>query len=185
MKDKLINTIAIATAGGFFYLAVRYVLHLSGADLSTISDWLFRLTLIVFVLWSIFGVKVRQNGWITFKEAFGTGMLTTFFLTIYLSFGSWLFCTAIAPNYNIEAEKIYRAKRFEQMLGDYMHDNEIEKPTEEDYSLINNGLDKHMENTKFFFTAGGQAAVSGFYAPLWGLAISFTVSFMSRKVKED
>ena len=58
MKDKLINTIAIATAGGFFYLAVRYVLHLSGADLSTISDWLFRLTLIVFVLWSIFGVKV-------------------------------------------------------------------------------------------------------------------------------
>lgn len=187
MKEFAGSAFKAASVGGAFYIVGRYIIHQSDMDFSSAADWLFRLVLIMFIIWSIVSLKNRQEGMLLFGEGFKMGFLTTSFLALYLALGTAFFCKYINPQYTEGLEESYRALHYNQMMRKYISETwKQDTITQGAIDTIQRGLDLNIEKyTGHLFTFSGQVQTSFLYSFLWGLMISITVSVLARKTADD
>jgi hypothetical protein len=178
----------VSSLCGAGYFAAIVFLHLIGLSLTGWGEWVYRIALIISVIWSILGYRLKfETKGMGFGKSFGLGMLSSFILGIYMSLSALVFHYVVAPDYNEKYKSYYRAKRSEQMyntqLNKMLEKNEVEtyKLTASDSAIVEKGLNLHIEKSQFHFTANGAALINLIFSLVWGLAISGSVAFMARK----
>lgn len=186
-KIIIAHSAYIATLCGLGYFISLVVLNLAGLALSDWVNWVFRITIIVAVVWSVMGFRIRMLSKAGFLQFFSVGMITTTFLGLYMAVSVFIFYNYITPDYHIRFEEYYRAKREVQMYNSQLKkqqdliDDSTYRLTSEDSLLVKNGLEKHMEGTKFFFSTGGQMVINLIFSLVWGLAVTISVALMMPK----
>ena len=180
----------VSTLCGAGYFAAIVFLHLIGLSLTGWGEWVYRIALIITVIWSILGYRMKfERRGMSFGKSFGLGMLSSFILGIYMALSALLFHYVVAPDYNEKYKSYYRAKRSEQMyntqLNKMLKEKEVEtyNLTASDSAIVEKGLNLHIEKSQFHFTANGAAVINLIFSLVWGIAISGSVAFMSTKQK--
>jgi hypothetical protein len=185
--DKVKHGLKFAGIGGIFYLLGMYLIHLGGLDFSSISDWWFRGILVFFIILSIVILKGENKGFLSFREGFTVGMITTGFLTVFIAISTWLYCDYLNPMYTDNYEQEYRTIQYEKMMRRYIAE-EWKKDTITPGAIdtIQRGLDMYVKNqVGFLFTTGGQILSNFLHSLFWGIMISLTVSLLARKVEGE
>ncbi len=186
-KNLFKTAFFVASLCGLSYFAAILLLHSIGLSMSGWIEWVFRISVIITVTWSIMGFRIKYapKG-IGFGKAFGLGMLSSLILGIYMSMAIYLFQNSIAPDYNEKFQLYYKKKRSDQMYNTQLK-KQISifdvsyKLTAQDTIIVEKGLNLHIEKSKFFFTANGAAIINFVFSLLWGIAVSVSIAIMARK----
>ncbi len=177
----------VSSLCGLGYFAALIFLHIIGISLSGWIEWIFRLAIIVCIIWSIVGFRMQYTPrGIGFGAAFGLGMLSAFLLGTYMALSIFIFQTAVAPDYNKKYKEFYMNKRSNQMYNTQLNNQikekgESYKLTTSDSALVEKGLNLHSQKVSFHFTPQGSAAINFIFSLLWGIVVSATVSFLARQ----
>ena len=181
------SALYISTIFGLIYLIALVFLNSINLSLSDLVNWVFRIIIILAIIFSVIGYRTRyaKKG-MRFFSAFGLGMLTSFFLAIYMVISAFIFYDFVAPDYNTKFEDYYKKRRSEQMYDSILKKRKEEfsetyKMTPEDSLIVEKGLAKHLKGTHFFFTTNGAASINFIFCLVWGVGISISVAFMARK----
>jgi uncharacterized membrane protein len=177
----------VSSLCGLGYFAALMFLHAIGLSLSGWIEWIFRIAIIICIMWSIMGYRMQYTPrGMGFGAAFGLGMLSAFLLGAYMALSIFIFQTAVAPDYNQKYKEFYMNKRSNQMYNTQLNNQikekgESYKLTASDSALVEKGLNLHSKKVSFHFTPHGSAAINLIFSLLWGIVISATVSFMARQ----
>jgi hypothetical protein len=181
------SALYVSSLCGLGYFAVLMFLHTIGYSLSIWIDLIFKFALVICVIWSIMGFRMQYapRG-MPYWKAFGLGMLSSVFLGIYMTLSVFIFQTVVAPDYHKRYKEFYTAKRSNQMYNTLLdkqikEKDETYKLTAADSALVEKGLNLHLKNVAFHFTAGGSATINLLFSLIWGIAISATVSLLASK----
>jgi hypothetical protein len=177
----------VSSLCGLGYFATLMFLHAIGLSMTGWIEWIFRIAVIVCIIWSVMGFRMQYapRG-MGFGSAFGLGMLSSLFLGLYMALSIFIFQNYVAPNYNTAYKEYYRSKRSVQMYNTQLNKQikekgESYKLTASDTALVEKGLNLHLERVAFHFTSEGSASINLIFSLVWGIAIAATVSFMARK----
>ncbi len=177
----------LAAFGGLTYLLGRFMIFKAGAELSEAPDWLFRIVIIVTISLAIIMVKRSNGQLLTIREGLSSGIFTSGLLALFIAIGTWFHCDIINPQYTDEYKEAYRDLHYTRMMQKYIH-NKWGKDTITQGAIdtVNSGLDKNINQyTATMFTTKGQVSLNLLYALFWGLAVTFTVSILNRRVKDE
>lgn len=150
-------------------------------------NWVFRIALIIAVIWAIIGFRMLRPQKAGFLQFFSVGMVTTGFLGFYIAVSSFILFNFIDPNYLPRFEAFYKEKREVQMYYSQLQkkqedlDDTTYRLNSADSLIVKNGLEKHMEGTHFFFTKTGQILINFIFSLVWGIAITLSVTLMMPK----
>jgi len=184
--DLVKNALKFAVVGGIFYLLGCYLIHLAGQDYTSLSDWLFRFILVVFVLLPIVMHKGANNGYLNFLDGFKIGLATTVFLASFMAIGTWLYCDYLNSSYTEGYEEAYRELHYNRMMRQYIATTwKQDTITPGAIDTVKRGLNMNIEKYTYrLFTTGGQVQLAFGAALFWGILISLTVTIFGQKVKE-
>jgi hypothetical protein len=194
-KSNLYKTIFthsayIATLCGLGYFISLIILNLAGWELTDGVNWVFRIAIVIAVIWSIIGLRIRMPKKVGFLQFFSTGIITSVILGLYMALSAFIFYNFVTPDYHPRFEAYYKAKRELQMYNSQLKkkqddlDDTTYRLNGEDSSIVNSGLEKHMEGTHFFFSTNGQIAINLIFSLVWGIAITLSVTLMMPKKGE-
>ncbi|BDS12567.1 DUF4199 domain-containing protein [Aureispira anguillae] len=184
--DLIKRALKLSIIGGLTYWVGLYLLHQAQLDFSSLSDWLFRGVLVIFVVLTIVATKAAKSGWLSFSEGFRVGMLATGILAIFIAVGTWLYCEYMYPSYTHDYEQEYRTMHYDKMMRKYIAETwKRDTVTQGARDTIQRGLDLNIKNyTGHMFTTQGQVQTNFVYSFFWGVMITLTVALLARKVEE-
>ena len=184
-KSIISTAIYISTICGLGYFVAIIFLNILGLSMTDAVNWVYRICIIIAVIWSIIHYRIKYLN-LGFFKAFNIGLLTSFFLGVYMSLSIFIFHKFLSPDYNKNFESYYRQKRSEQMYQTQLDklidkNGENYKLTSADSLVVEKGLDLHIKNAHYFFTTEGAVWTTFIFSLIWGLAVSSTVAFMAKK----
>jgi hypothetical protein len=186
-KNVAKTALYVSTICGIGYFAALMFLHVTGLSMTGWIEWIFRIAIIVCITWTIIGFRMKYapRG-MGFGAAFGLGMLSSLIVGLYMALGIFIFQTAVAPDYNENYRAYYRGKRSDQMYNTQLNKQikekgETYKLTASDSTIVEKGLNLHLEKVAFHFSARGSATINIIFSLVWGIAIAATLSFLARK----
>jgi hypothetical protein len=175
----------ISSICGLGYFAAIVFLNVLGLSLSDAVNWVYRISIIIAVIWSVIHFRIKYSN-LSYFKAFNLGLLTSFFLGVYMAISIFVFHKFLSPDYNKNFESYYRQKRSEQMYQTQLDklidkNGEDYKLTAADTLIVEKGLDLHIKNSHYFFTTEGAVFTTFIFSLVWGFAVSTTVAFMAKK----
>ena len=113
-KSIISTAIYISTICGLGYFAAIIFVNILGLSMTDAVNWVYRICIIIEVIWSIIHYRIKYLN-LGFFKAFNIGLLTSFFLGVYMSLSIFFFHKFLSPDYNKNFESYYRQKRAEQI----------------------------------------------------------------------
>lgn len=184
------KALRVGIIGGLNYFIVITIIHLINAEItySTLPDWIYRLTILLSVIVSIWTYRLKLSGRITFFQGFLTGIFTGFVLCLVMGGSTYIFRTAIAPEYDDKSIDIYAKEVWGGHAIQFMKNQKItalkDAPLDAKMELVYKTSYFVAESHYFFTTAGGIVVIL-IFTNLWTLAIAFSVAYMSQGVKKN
>ncbi|WCL81934.1 DUF4199 domain-containing protein [Saprospira sp. CCB-QB6] len=177
---------------GLGYFVGITLMHWAGMGLGDWINWVYRIAVITAIVWTIMALRLRNPAGLSFLKAYSGGLMVSAVLGLWMMASAFIFYGQIAPDYLQEYETFYVRNREAQMYktqlkninAELAEDQAAKELTAQDSLIVQNGLEKHMEGTAYFFSVSGQAVINLIYSLVWGLLVSLPVAYMSMSKKE-
>lgn len=177
---------------GLGYFVGITLMHWAGMGLGDWINWVYRIAVITAIVWTIMALRLRNPAGLSFLKAYSGGLMVSAVLGLWMMASAFIFYGQIAPDYLQEYETFYVRNREAQMYktqlkninAELAEDQAPKELTAQDSLIVQNGLEKHMEGTAYFFSVSGQAVINLIYSLVWGLLVSLPVAYMSMSKKE-
>lgn len=135
---------------------------------SPIPLWSFRLGMIISCIAAVFSTRTKQKGFISYPQSILAALGAAVILGILISIFTYVFQTAIYPEYQVIHKQIYY-KGFMEGKGWTLE--QASKQIEDRWG--------------FYFTPKGSMLIDIISSLTWGFMISITIGYMARRMPEE